>query len=79
MEKLKQINEIGIVLAEPTKVWFIPFRGINVFAETYQISKEQLGMLYEVLAQYDPITELIVASPHDAFQIAVRKLKKEDI
>lgn len=79
MEQLKLINEIGIVLTEPKKILFIPFRNINLFAEKYQISKEQLGGLYEVLAQYDPITELIVASPHSHSQIAIRKLKKEDL
>jgi hypothetical protein len=79
MEQLKLINEIGIVLAEPSRVLFVPFRNINLFAEKYQISKEQLGGLYEVLAQYDPITELIVASPHSYSQIAIRKLKKAEL
>jgi hypothetical protein len=79
MEKLKLINEIGIVLAEPSQVMFIPFRNVNLFAEKYQIGKEQLGELYEVLAQYNPITELIIASPHNRSQIAIRKLKKEDL
>ena len=79
MEKLKLINEIGIVLAEPSRVVFVPFLGMNKFADAYQISKEQLGQLYDLLAQYDPITELIVASPHNGSQIAIRKLKKEDL